>query len=112
MQALGAMLRLLAMAAREQCKTVVETFTERLARIGVRPISLEDFCEYMELFEANVATKKQFLAEAGVVDEMYTMLKEYEAVVSNMDQKGLASLHEKASARAQLRADWTQVTSG
>lgn len=46
-----------------------------------RPISLDDFMEFMEMFEDMQSQKKAHLAGAGVVDEMFDMLKDYDAKV-------------------------------
>jgi len=96
-RALAAMLNLLNIAARAQCRAVLDTFGARMERIVSRPITLDEFCEFMLLYDTMMAQKEQFLGEAGVVDEMFNMMREYHARIPPMDAAELDKLHDKTA---------------
>jgi hypothetical protein len=60
-----------------QCRAVLDTFGQRMERIVSRPITLHEFCDFMGLYDTMLAAREQFVGEAGVVDEMFGMMREY-----------------------------------
>eukprot|EP00854_Cymbomonas_tetramitiformis_P001348 gene1348-1949_t len=92
-KALESMKQLMLVAGRQEASKVLESFKAA----AQRPERLDQFCDYMEKQEEMRAMKKDFLTEAGVVDEMYDMLNEYEMKIAVPDQVQLDDLHESVN---------------
>ncbi|KAK3272243.1 hypothetical protein CYMTET_19451 [Cymbomonas tetramitiformis] len=96
-KALESMKQLMLVAGRQEASKVLESFKVRNRAAAQRPERLDQFCDYMEKQEEMRAMKKDFLTEAGVVDEMYDMLNEYEMKIAVPDQVQLDDLHESVN---------------
>ncbi|MCO5581018.1 hypothetical protein L7F22_034894 [Adiantum nelumboides] len=85
---------LLLAAAREETLLVLAKFQERIHALCARPADLDGFVEFMKTYEVTMEKRKAVLAEASVVDEMYSLLSAYEVKIPTDDQIKLDDLHE------------------
>ncbi|KAI5062354.1 hypothetical protein GOP47_0022893 [Adiantum capillus-veneris] len=85
---------LLLAAAREETLLVLAKFQERIHALCARPVDLDGFVEFMKTYEVTMEKRKAVLAEASVVDEMYSLLSAYEVKIPTDDQIKLDDLHE------------------
>ena len=73
-------------AAREATIVALEVFRERCKILQERPTTLDEFVDFTELSAEMSAGKKEALAEAQEVDEMYDLLASVEMKVPTPDQ--------------------------
>ncbi|KAJ7552701.1 hypothetical protein O6H91_06G065600 [Diphasiastrum complanatum] len=81
-------------AAREETVIVLTGFQERVFAIQSRPTELDEFVNFIKGFDIIMEKKKSVLAEAALVDEMYSLLAAYQVKVPTDDQIKYDDLHE------------------
>ncbi|KAL3689708.1 hypothetical protein R1sor_016017 [Riccia sorocarpa] len=85
---------LLVANAKKDALVALAAFQERTKQLDVRPTDLNDFVEYVKMYERMMEGKKAALLDASVVDDMYELLQAYEVKVPTQDQVKLDDLHD------------------
>ncbi|KAL2622255.1 hypothetical protein R1flu_002460 [Riccia fluitans] len=85
---------LLVTNARKDALTALAAFQDRTKQLDVRPATLDDFVEYVKMYERMMEGKKAALLDASVLDDMYELLHAYEVKIPTQDQVKLDDLHD------------------
>ena len=91
---LESMKALLLVKAREEAIKAGSNFTKRIKTLAPRPEDLDGFMSLVEQCQKHAAAKAAYVAEHATVDDMFSMLVEYEMKIPAADQVRLDDLNE------------------